>query len=395
MEAMAAFREAASRRGAYEAALDAGAAALDAALAFEEPLPHLLKLQPEFARLLTNISCRLSKRSRALRPQRDALAALNSRLNRHLKALGVRGDQSKATHFDTCPSNCTAMGRQGPRHLCEHGCYLHAYDEARRARAAELPPTSTVGAVGAGTASVLDRRVPMAASPTIGRKRRRSGEGLEESPVRMVTSRFFAPSMPAAAQGSVSMPPSPPALPAVAAAPPWRPPHSPFGLLEELLWDRPWALLLCCILLNQTTRAQVDGVLARLLASFPDAASLAAADVAVIEQMLHPLGLHRRRARTLITFSAEFLKGAWRRPEELPGIGRYAADAHTIFCEGRWAEVQPHDHALQWYCDWLRLLTMGEAGGPGLALGSVGVAVGSSPVPLVPSADRRIGRGVL
>jgi hypothetical protein len=43
---------------------------------------------------------------------------------------------------------------------------------------------------------------------------------------------------------------------------PWRPPHSPYGLLEELLWDRPWRLLLCCILLNQTSRAQVDPVLA-------------------------------------------------------------------------------------------------------------------------------------
>ena len=43
---------------------------------------------------------------------------------------------------------------------------------------------------------------------------------------------------------------------------PWRPPHSPYGLLEELLWDRPWRLLLCCILLNQTCRAQVDPVLA-------------------------------------------------------------------------------------------------------------------------------------
>jgi len=37
----------------------------------------------------------------------------------------------------------------------------------------------------------------------------------------------------------------------------WRPPRSPYGLLEELLWDRPWALLLACILLNQTTRRQV------------------------------------------------------------------------------------------------------------------------------------------
>lgn len=32
---------------------------------------------------------------------------------------------------------------------------------------------------------------------------------------------------------------------AVAQPGPWRPPHSPYGLLEELMWDRPWRLLLC------------------------------------------------------------------------------------------------------------------------------------------------------
>ena len=41
------------------------------------------------------------------------------------------------------------------------------------------------------------------------------------------------------------------------------------------------------------------------------------------------------------------------RPEELPGIGQYASDAFAIFCEGRWRETVPHDHALRWYKDWL------------------------------------------
>ena len=151
-------------------------------------------------------------------------------------------------------------------------------------------------------------------------------------------------------------PTPPPLLKSAAAAGPWRPPHSPFGLLEELMWDRPWALLVCCILLNQTTRAQVDPILARLLSSFPDAASLAAANVSAVEEILRPLGLHRRRARTLVTLSEEFLKGRWRQPEELPGIGKYASDAHELFCCGRWREVEPQDHALRWYVDWLRTL---------------------------------------
>jgi len=32
---------------------------------------------------------------------------------------------------------------------------------------------------------------------------------------------------------------------------------------------------------------------------------------------------------------------------------RYAADAHAIFCEGRWREVRPQDHMLQKYWEWL------------------------------------------
>lgn len=35
-------------------------------------------------------------------------------------------------------------------------------------------------------------------------------------------------------------------------------PPSPFGLIEELLTDDPWKLLLGCIMLNQTTRSQVS-----------------------------------------------------------------------------------------------------------------------------------------
>ena len=34
-------------------------------------------------------------------------------------------------------------------------------------------------------------------------------------------------------------------------------PASPFGLIEEQLYDDPWKLLVACILLNKTSIAQV------------------------------------------------------------------------------------------------------------------------------------------
>ena len=39
--------------------------------------------------------------------------------------------------------------------------------------------------------------------------------------------------------------------------------------------------------------------------------------------------------------------------QELPGVGKYAADAYAIFCRGRWREVAPNDHALNAYHKWL------------------------------------------
>ena len=37
------------------------------------------------------------------------------------------------------------------------------------------------------------------------------------------------------------------------------PPASPYGLIEEQLYDNPWKLLLACILLHKTTAVQVRG----------------------------------------------------------------------------------------------------------------------------------------
>mmetsp|Transcript_39703 Transcript_39703/g.91990 ORF Transcript_39703/g.91990 Transcript_39703/m.91990 type:complete len:356 (-) Transcript_39703:82-1149(-) len=129
-------------------------------------------------------------------------------------------------------------------------------------------------------------------------------------------------------------------------------PPSPYGLLEELFVDEPFHLLVCCVLLNQTRRVQVDRILFVLLAAFPSPATMAAADKTELAQLLKPLGLHRRRATSLRLLAAEFEKGAWEKPMELPGVGRYGQDAYDIFCLGRWVEAKPADHALSWYRQW-------------------------------------------
>ena len=109
----------------------------------------------------------------------------------------------------------------------------------------------------------------------------------------------------------------------------WSPPRSPFGLLEEILWEDEWKLLVACMMLNCTTRLQVDRVLWRLFTLIPtpeEAVRLgregggeeatedpfrdedaAKSGLDRIEDILAPLGLHRKRARAFVRLSEEYL----------------------------------------------------------------------------------------
>ena len=167
----------------------------------------------------------------------------------------------------------------------------------------------------------------------------------------------------------------------------WSPPRSPFGLLEEILWADEWKMLVACMMLNCTTRVQVDRVLWRLFSTAPsataavalgrgdaearddrrDADGFSVAGAAVLETILAPLGLHRKRARAFVRLSEDYLnaleasdtnserKDGPRRVgvavASLHGVGAYAADAHALFCEGTLG-VAPRDHALRWWYAW-------------------------------------------
>ena len=177
-------------------------------------------------------------------------------------------------------------------------------------------------------------------------------------------------------------------------------------------------LLTACMLLNCTTRLQVDRALWRLflLAPTPEEAVRLGRDgggggggggddqydaggdgaaVAVdaqlcarrpkrrtgldaIEDVLAPLGLHRKRARAFVRLSEDYLAATRPRGEALEanggggggdgglfstrtklaapaaslhGVGAYASDAHAMFCDGLMG-VAPRDHALRWWYAW-------------------------------------------
>lgn len=82
---------------------------------------------------------------------------------------------------------------------------------------------------------------------------------------------------------------------------------SPFGLLEELLRSDTWILLLSTIMLNKTSRAQVDTVLCSFLNRWPDARSAAEANPDEVLEVITSLGLHKR-AETIVKFSKDYLE---------------------------------------------------------------------------------------
>ena len=134
----------------------------------------------------------------------------------------------------------------------------------------------------------------------------------------------------------------------------WSPPRSPIGLIQEDLWPDEWRILVACLLLNLTTRRQVDGVIHDLFKKYPNPQSRGAAEDIELQDMIKPLGMQRKRSATLRRFSNEYLEKPWRQAIDLHGCGKYANDCWKIFCLGDWHTVQPSDHALNKYVDWLR-----------------------------------------
>ena len=127
---------------------------------------------------------------------------------------------------------------------------------------------------------------------------------------------------------------------------------SPFVLLQEIYIDDPWKIMVCCILLNQTTRKQVDKVREELFEKWSTPEIMASADIEELREVIRPLGFYNKRSKTLVRFSKEWNDTVLiEDPSKLHGIGQYAKDSWTIFVEH--GEVKnPSDHVLKDYVKW-------------------------------------------
>jgi methyl-CpG-binding domain protein 4 len=133
----------------------------------------------------------------------------------------------------------------------------------------------------------------------------------------------------------------------------WKPPKSPYNLIQEQLYEDPWKILVACIFCNLTRRNTAEPLIWEYFEKYPCPDVARKASIEELAIFLKPIGLSSRRAKALVKMSQEYIEKDWKEPIELYGIGKYANDAWKIFCTSSWKEVQPKDHALTWYHDWL------------------------------------------
>jgi endonuclease-3 len=103
--------------------------------------------------------------------------------------------------------------------------------------------------------------------------------------------------------------------------------------LCELDHDTPFQLLVATILSAQTTDARVNTVTPEVFRRWPDPASLAAAPPTGLEEVLHPTGFFRQKAKSLVGMARrlvdDFGGEVPTRMEDLvtlPGVGRKTAN---------------------------------------------------------------------
>lgn len=118
-------------------------------------------------------------------------------------------------------------------------------------------------------------------------------------------------------------------------------------LLQEIYQSDGWKMLTCCMLLNLTNRRQVDVIRDELFKRYPTPKDMMNANESELADLLKPLGLYNRRAKSLKKMSEGYVKG-FKSVDELYGIGQYAKDSWEIFQNNN-KKVKPMDKVLQEY----------------------------------------------
>ena len=130
------------------------------------------------------------------------------------------------------------------------------------------------------------------------------------------------------------------------------PPVSPYNLIQEVLWPDEWKCLVACLMLNCTSRRQVEKIIPTFFSLWPDPYSFLNAKQPEITNVICTLGFQNRRSKRLLDMTEAYIKKDWRHVSQLPGVGEYASRAWEIFFTKDLGGVPPTDGALMLYWNW-------------------------------------------
>jgi len=121
------------------------------------------------------------------------------------------------------------------------------------------------------------------------------------------------------------------------------------NIIQKEYSDDPWKVLICCILLNQTSNKQVRPLISDFFKKWPDSSSVNSEDELVISDFIKTTGFQNVKARRIKKFSNEWSSGI-RDPFKFSGIGDYGREAWRIFVT-KDLEFIPKDNKLRMYLE--------------------------------------------
>jgi len=120
-------------------------------------------------------------------------------------------------------------------------------------------------------------------------------------------------------------------------------------IIQEGYSKDPWKVLICCILLNQTSNKQVRPLIESFFKKWPDSSSVDSEEEMVISNFIKTTGFQNIKARRIKKFSNEWTSGI-RDPFKFSGIGDYGREAWRIFVSND-PHFTPKDKKLKMYLE--------------------------------------------
>jgi methyl-CpG-binding domain protein 4 len=112
--------------------------------------------------------------------------------------------------------------------------------------------------------------------------------------------------------------------------------------------DGAWQHMVGVIMLNMTYRKQVKDILPEFLERWPTPEAVLRSRIIDIEEVIRPLGMATKRARTIYKMSIDYLSWDGEDASRLYGIGKYGSDSYEIFFKNNYA-IFPEDKELKRY----------------------------------------------